>query len=148
MSGWCAAGKLAEGASGHAPLLSRSKWPVVSQLLELRGACGVRRGTAPHGIVEAAFAAAARGSTGRQAEAGIEASLGSIGDNVLAETIDGLHRAEAIHRRTPGEIIDAAAFATLERLDCFKHRRLPEPIGNIPANDRSHAAGEQPALAR
>ena len=40
--------------------------------------------------------------TGRLAEAGIKPSLGSRGDrhyNALVETIDGLSRAELIHRR-------------------------------------------------
>jgi putative transposase len=42
--------------------------------------------------------------TERLAEAGIEPSVGSKGDsydNALAETINGLYKAELIHRRAP-----------------------------------------------
>ena len=53
----------------------------------------------------------------RLAEAGIEPSVGSVGDsydNALAETINGLFKAEVIHRRGPWRSFDAAEFATLE----------------------------------
>jgi transposase InsO family protein len=42
--------------------------------------------------------------TERLAEAGIKPSVGSVGDsydNALAETINGLYKAELIHRRAP-----------------------------------------------
>ena len=42
--------------------------------------------------------------TERLAEAGIEPSVGSVGDsydNALAETINGLFKAQVIHRRGP-----------------------------------------------
>jgi transposase InsO family protein len=45
---------------------------------------------------------------------------------------------------------DAVEFATLEWVDWFNHRRILEPIGNIPpaeAEARYYAALEQPALA-
>jgi putative transposase len=73
--------------------------------------------------------------TERLAEAGIEPSIGSIGDsydNALAETINGLYKAEVIHRRGPWRSFEAVEFATLEWVDWFNHRRLLEPIGNIP----------------
>ena len=73
--------------------------------------------------------------TERLAEAGIEPSVGSVGDsydNALAETINGLYKAEVIHRRGPWRSFDAVEFATLEWVDWFNHRRLLEPIGNIP----------------
>lgn len=73
--------------------------------------------------------------TERLAEAGIEPSVGSIGDsydNALAETINGLYKAEVIHRRGPWRSFEAVEFATLEWVDWFNHRRLLEPIGNIP----------------
>ncbi len=91
--------------------------------------------------------------TERLAEAGIEPSVGSVGDsydNALAETINGLYKAEVIHRRGPWKSFDAVEFATLEWVDWFNHRRLLEPIGNIPpaeAEARYYAALEQPALA-
>ena len=73
--------------------------------------------------------------TERLAEAGIEASVGSRGDsydNALAETINGLYKAEAIYRRGPWKNREAVEYATLEWVDWFNHRRLLEPIGNVP----------------
>ena len=73
--------------------------------------------------------------TERLAEAGVEPSVGSVGDsydNALAETINGLYKAEVIHRRRPWRNFEAVEFATLEWVDWFNHRRLLEPIGNIP----------------
>lgn len=68
----------------------------------------------------------------RLAEAGIEPSVGSVGDsydNALAETINGLYKAEVIHRRGPWRNMEAVEFATLEWVDWFNRRRLMEPIG-------------------
>ncbi|MGB6908217.1 MAG: IS3 family transposase [Methyloceanibacter sp.] len=73
--------------------------------------------------------------TERLAEAGIEPSVGSVGDsydNALAETINGLYKAELIHRRGPWRSYEAVEFATLEWVDWFNNRRLLEPVGNIP----------------
>ena len=73
--------------------------------------------------------------TERLAEAGIEPSVGSVGDsydNALAETINGLYKAEVIHRRGPWYSFQAVELATLEWVDWFNNRRLLEPIGNIP----------------
>ena len=73
--------------------------------------------------------------TERLAEAGIEPSVGSVGDsydNALAETINGLYKAEVIHRRGPWRSFEAVEFATLEWVDWFNNKRLLEPIGNIP----------------
>ena len=73
--------------------------------------------------------------TERLAEAGIEPSVGSVGDsydNALAETIIGLYKTEVIRRRGPWRSLEAVEFATLEWVDWFNHRRLLEPIGNIP----------------
>ncbi len=73
--------------------------------------------------------------TERLALAGIEPSVGSVGDsydNALAETINGLYKAELIHRRGPWRSFEAVELATLEWVDWFNNRRLLEPIGNIP----------------
>ena len=73
--------------------------------------------------------------TERLAEAGVEPSVGSVGDsydNALAETINGLYKAEVIHRRGPWRSLEAVEFATLEWVDWFNNRRLLQPIGNIP----------------
>ena len=73
--------------------------------------------------------------TERLAEAGVESSVGSVGDsydNALAETINGLYKTEVIRRRGPWRHIDDVEYATLEWVDWFNHRRLLEPIGNVP----------------
>lgn len=90
--------------------------------------------------------------TERLAEAGIEPSVGSVGDgydNALAESINALYKAEVIHRRGPWRTIEAVEFATPEWVDWFNHRRLLEPIGNIPpaeAEANFYAALEQRAM--
>ena len=86
--------------------------------------------------------------TERLAEAGTEPSVGSVGDsydNALAETINGLYKAEVIHRRGPWRSFEAVEYATLEWVDWFNHRRLLELIGNIPpaeAEDQYYAAAD------
>lgn len=71
----------------------------------------------------------------RLAESGIEPSVGSTGDsydNALAESINGLYKAEVIHRRGPWRNVEDVEFATLQWVDWFNNRRLLEPIGDIP----------------
>lgn len=73
--------------------------------------------------------------TERLAEAGIEPSVGSRGDsydNALAETINGLYKAELIHRRAPWKTRESVELATLHWVHWFNHQRLLEPIGYIP----------------
>lgn len=89
----------------------------------------------------------------RLAEAGIEPSVGSVGDsydNALAETINGLYKAEVIYRRGPWRNFEAVEFATLEWVDWFNHRRLLESIGNMPpaeAEERYYVMLDEPAMA-
>lgn len=91
--------------------------------------------------------------TERLAEAGIEPSVGSVGDsydNALAETINGLFKTEVVRRRGPWRSLEAVEFATLEWVDWFNNRRLLEPIGNIPpaeAETRFYALLEEEAIA-
>lgn len=91
--------------------------------------------------------------TERLAEAGIEPSVGSVGDsydNALAETINGLYKAEVIHRRGPWRSFDAVEYATLGWVDWFNTRRLLEPIGNVPpaeAEANFYAALETESMA-
>jgi putative transposase len=70
----------------------------------------------------------------RLSEAGIEPSVGSKGDsydNALAETINGLYKAEVIHRRSwPAR--ESVELATLEWVSWFNHHRLLGPIGYVP----------------
>lgn len=73
--------------------------------------------------------------TDRLAEAGIEPSVGSVGDsydNAMAETINGLFKAEVIWHLGPWRGIDQVEMETLIWVDWFNNRRLLEPIGNIP----------------
>jgi transposase InsO family protein len=90
--------------------------------------------------------------TERLAEAGIEPSVGSVGDsydNALAETVIGLFKTEVIHRRGPWRTCEAVEFATLEWVDWFNNRRLLEPIGNMPpaeAEAQYYAQIDEPAM--
>jgi len=73
--------------------------------------------------------------TEQLAEAGIEPSVGSRGhsyDNALAETINGLYKAELIHRRAPWKSRESVELATLQWVHWFNHTRLLEPIGHVP----------------
>ena len=91
--------------------------------------------------------------TERLKDAGVELSVGSVGDsydNALAETINGLYKAEVIWRRGPWRSFEQVEFATLEWVDWFNNRRLLEPIGNIPpaeAEARYYAQLDEPAIA-
>jgi len=90
--------------------------------------------------------------TERLAEAGLVSSVGSVGDsydNALAETINGLYKAEVINRRGPWRTLEAVEWATLEWVDWFNNRRLLEPIGNIPpaeAEARFYAKSNELAM--
>ena len=90
--------------------------------------------------------------TDRLAEAGIEPSVGSVGDsydNALAETINGLYKAELIHRRS-WKSVEAVELATLTWVDWFNNRRILEPIGNITpaeAEKQYYAALEKQPMA-
>ena len=87
--------------------------------------------------------------TERLLEAGIEPSVGSVGDsydNALAETVNGLFKAEVIHRRGPWRSFEAVEFATLEWVDWFNTRRLLEPIGHVPPAEAEARYYEQVEL--
>ena len=91
----------------------------------------------------------------RLAEAGVEPSVGSKGDsydNALAEPLNGLYKAELIHRRAPWKTKEAVELATLEWVAWFNNHRLLEPIGYIPpaeaeANYYRHLASQATAVA-
>ena len=71
----------------------------------------------------------------RLAEADIEPSVGSKSDsydNVLAEAINGLYKAELIHRRAPWKTREAVELATLEWVSWFNNHRLMAPLGYVP----------------
>ena len=86
--------------------------------------------------------------TNRLTEAGIEPSVGSVGDsydNALAESVIGLYKTELIHKRAPWKDLDQVEYATLEYVDWFNHRRLLEPIGDIPP---SREGGQLPSSTK
>ncbi len=84
--------------------------------------------------------------TDRLKEAGIEPSVGSVGDsydNALAETINGLYKTELIWRRGPWRSIEVVEIAILEWVDWYNNRRIMESIGNIPPVEHETAYYEQ-----
>ena len=73
--------------------------------------------------------------TERLAEVGAVSSVGSRGDsydNALAESVNGLYKAELVHRRGPWRGLEDLELATLEWVDWFNHRRLSSAIGYVP----------------
>jgi transposase InsO family protein len=73
--------------------------------------------------------------TDRLAQAGLVGSVGSVGsvgdsyDNALAESVNGLFKAEVIRRSGPWRNADEVEFAVLEWVEWFNNRRLLEPLG-------------------
>ena len=88
--------------------------------------------------------------TERLAEAGIEPSVGSVGDsydNALAESVIGLYKTEVIRQRGPWRGLDDVEYATLEWVDWFNTTRLFGPIGDIPPAEyeTNHYQQDSPA---
>ncbi len=84
--------------------------------------------------------------TERLAEAGIESSVGSVGDsydNAMAESIIGLYKTEKIWPNGPWKNLEEVEYATLEWVDWYNNKRLLEPIGNIPPIEFEAAWYEQ-----
>ena len=84
--------------------------------------------------------------TERLAEAGIESSVGSVGDsydNAMAESIIGLFKTEVIRHQGPWKTIDEVEYAVCVWVDWFNNRRLLEPIGDIPPAEFEQAYYEQ-----
>ncbi|MEL6189748.1 MAG: integrase core domain-containing protein, partial [Myxococcota bacterium] len=73
--------------------------------------------------------------TERLEEAGLHASVGSVGDsydNALAESVNGLFKAEVIWKRGPWKSLEAVERAVLEWVFWFNHHRLHSSIGYVP----------------
>ncbi len=91
--------------------------------------------------------------TERLVEAGIDPSVGSVGDsydNALAETVIGLFKTEVIHHQGPWRSLAAVEVATLNWIDWYNNRRLLGSIGNIPpaeAEASHYAALEATSMA-
>ena len=89
--------------------------------------------------------------TERLAEAGVLASVGSKGDsydNALAESFNGLYKAELIRHAGPWQGLDDVEYATLEYVDWFNHRRLHGELGLLPPAEYEDAYYQQTAPAR
>jgi len=89
--------------------------------------------------------------TNRLVEAEIVPSVGSVGDsydNALAESVIGLYKTELIRNKGPWRNLDHVEYATLEYVDWFNHRRLLEPIGNIPPAEKETNHHHENAPAR
>ena len=87
----------------------------------------------------------------RLVEAGFNASVGSVGDsydNALAETINGLYKAEVIHKSAPWKNLDTVEVATLTWVEWFNHRRLHSALGYVPPHEYEEIFYKQTELAR
>ena len=83
--------------------------------------------------------------TERLADAGIEPSVGSVGDsynNDLVETINGLYKAEVIHRLGPWKTMAAVEWETLKWVDWFNNHRLSEPMGCTPPPEEERGCAQ------
>jgi transposase InsO family protein len=72
--------------------------------------------------------------TERLAAAGIDASVGTVGDsydNALAETIIGLFKAEVINRLGPWKSMREVEWETIRWVDWYNNRRLLSTIGYV-----------------
>ncbi|EFA5409391.1 IS3 family transposase, partial [Escherichia coli] len=79
--------------------------------------------------------------TQRLKEAGLLASTGSNGDsydNAMAESINGLYKAEVIHRKSWKNRTEVE-LATLTWVDWYNNRRLLERLGHIPPAEAEKA---------
>jgi putative transposase len=73
--------------------------------------------------------------TERLAAAGIDPSVGTVGDaldNALTESVIGLFKTELIRRRGPWRTVEHVEAATLDWIAWFNHHRLPEVNGDLP----------------
>ncbi len=62
-------------------------------------------------------------------------SVGSRGDsydNALAETVNGLYKAEVIHRQRSWRSLEHVELATAAWVYWWNHTRLHSAIGNVP----------------
>jgi len=89
--------------------------------------------------------------TERLAEAGMEPSVGSVGDsydNALAESVIGLFKTEVVRRRGPWRGLEDVEFATLHWVSWYNTQRLLEPIRYVaPVEYEEHYYRNQPTHA-
>ena len=80
--------------------------------------------------------------TERLADAGLEASVGSVGDsydNALAETIIGLYKTELIEREAPWRNLERVEYRTFHWVDWYNRNRLMKPLGDFPPTEFEQA---------
>jgi putative transposase len=88
--------------------------------------------------------------TARLEEAGIVPSVGSKGDsfdNALAETVNGLYKAELIRRRGPWQTAAEVAVATAAWVAWWNTHRLHGALGHVPPAEYEAAHRPAPAAA-
>jgi putative transposase len=88
--------------------------------------------------------------TARLEAAGIVPSVGSKGDsydNALAETVNGLYKAELIRRRGPWRTVAAVAVATAAWVAWWNTARLHGTLGHVPPAEYEAAQRPPPAAA-
>jgi putative transposase len=88
--------------------------------------------------------------TARLEEAGIVPSVGSRGDsydNALAETVNGLYKAELIRRRGPWRTVAEVAVATAAWVAWWNTQRLHSALGHLPPAEYEAAHRPAPAVA-
>lgn len=76
--------------------------------------------------------------TERLAEAGIDTSVGSVGDsydNALAESIIGLFKTEVIKFLGPWKSVGQVEWETLKWVDWYNNTRLHSAIGYVTPNE-------------
>jgi putative transposase len=84
--------------------------------------------------------------TERLAEVEAAGSVGSRGDsfdNALAETVNGLYKAELINRRGPWRTVEQVELATADWVRFWNEDRLHEACGHIPPAEYEAAYHEQ-----
>ena len=73
--------------------------------------------------------------TERLQDAGIDPSVGSVGDsydNATAESVIGLFKTEVFRKQAPWRGLEAVEIATLQWVDWCDNRRLFGPLGHVP----------------
>ena len=107
----------------------------------LREGIRVARCTVARLMAVMGLAGVLRGNTERLKEAKLLASTGSTGDsydNAMAESINGLYKAEVIHRKSWKNRAEVE-LATLTWVDWYNNRRLLERLGHTPPAEAEKA---------
>lgn len=132
----------ARGGSAHNEARPAGKGAHQRRRDELRGfvdhlrttGCSAQRGCAIIGLPRSTSYRRPKATATADA-AGIEASVGSLGDaydNALAKSVIKLLKTEVIRHAGTCRSLDDVEHATLEWVAWFNNRRLPAPLGHSP----------------